>query len=144
MNNQTPAKTARTILFLDDDPFMVDVYSIKAKERGHILIPVMEGELALKKLREGLHPDLIVFDIRMPEMDGFAFAKALRDEHLADAIPLLVLSNQSEPEDFAQMKAFNVSAQFIKAHMLPNEMVTKFEQVINAWVPPQHTDAVSK
>jgi CheY-like chemotaxis protein len=131
----TPAQ--KTILFLDDDPFMIDVYSIKIYERGHTVIPMTHAQDALKKLREGLKPDVIAFDIRMPGMDGFQFAETLRKEHLADTIPLIVLSNQSEPEDFKRMKELGVAAQFIKAHMLPDEMVMKFEQVIGTWVPPQ-------
>jgi two-component system chemotaxis sensor kinase CheA len=129
--------TAKTILFLDDDPFMIDVYSIKIGERGHTVVPVLDAKKALQKLRDGLKPDVIAFDIRMPGMDGFAFAEALRKEHLADGIPLVVLSNQSEPEDFARMKSFGVAAQFIKAHMLPDEMVTQFEKVIEKGAPPQ-------
>ncbi len=131
----TPAQ--KTILFLDDDPFMIDVYSIKIFERGHTVVPVTKAQDALKKLREGLKPDVIAFDIRMPGMDGFQFVEALRKEHLADTTPLIVLSNQSEPEDFKRMQELGVAAQFIKAHMLPDEMVNKFEQVIGTWVPPQ-------
>lgn len=127
----------RTILFLDDDPFMVDVYSIKIHERGHTVIPITDPKVALQKLRDGLKPDVIAFDIRMPGMDGFQFVDALRKEHLADTTPLIVLSNQSEPEDFKKMKEYGVAAQFIKAHMLPDEMVNKFEQVIGTWIPPQ-------
>lgn len=116
---------------------MVDVYSIKIHERGHIVLPMKRAEDALAKLRGGLKPDVIAFDIRMPGMDGFQFVETLRKEYLADTIPLIVLSNQSEPEDFKRMKDFGVAAQFIKAHMLPDEMVSKFEQVIGAWIPPQ-------
>lgn len=131
------------ILFVDDDPFMVDVYSVKIRERGHHVQVETDAREALNKLRKGLSPNIIAFDIRMPGMDGFAFAEALRKEHLADAIPLVVLSNQSEPEDFAKMKSYGVSGQYIKAHMLPDEMVTKFEQIIDGWVPPQGGGAVS-
>ncbi|MFM2414334.1 MAG: hypothetical protein RI911_27 [Candidatus Parcubacteria bacterium] len=127
----------KTILFLDDDPFMIDVYSIKIFERGHTVVPVTDANTALQKLRDGLKPDIIAFDIRMPKMDGFQFVAALRAEHLADTTPLVVLSNQSEPEDFAKMKEYHVAAQFIKAHMLPDEMVTKFEEVMKTWTPPQ-------
>ncbi len=127
----------RTILFVDDDPFMVDVYSVKIHERGHVVIPVTDAKAALEKIRAGLKPDVIAFDIRMPGMNGFEFVEVLRKEHLADTTPLIVLSNQSEPEDFKKMKDFGVAAQFIKAHMLPDEMVNKFEQIIGTWIPPQ-------
>lgn len=122
-----------TILFVDDDEFIVDIYATKILERGHQVIPCQSAKIALQKLHDGAKPNIIVADIIMPHMNGFEFVKVLRDEHLADTIPVVVLSNQSEPEDFARMKDLRVAGQFIKAQSLPDEMVSKIEQVIQNW-----------
>ena len=122
-----------TILFLDDDEFIVDIYATKILERGHVVVPCQSAKVALEKLRGGLRVDIIVADIIMPQMNGFEFIKTLRDEHLAEGLPIIVLSNQSEPEDFARMKDLKVAGQFIKAQSLPDEMVSKIEQVVVGW-----------
>ena len=59
------------ILIVDDDKFLLDMYSIKFSEHGFELESASSGEEALKKVSGDWRPDIYLVDILMPAMDGF-------------------------------------------------------------------------
>ena len=61
----------KKILIVDDDEFLLDMYVLKFKESGFDVIACRGGEETLKKIREGLKPDVMLLDIVMPAIDGF-------------------------------------------------------------------------
>lgn len=129
--NVTPIPAPATILLVDDDEFIVDIYGIKFSEHGHTVVPCLNADDALQKLRNGFKPDVIVSDLIMPFVDGFDFLKALRAEHLADVVPVVVLSNQDDFVDFEKTKQYGVAAHFVKIHSTPAEVVALVEGVIH-------------
>jgi CheY-like chemotaxis protein len=125
-----------TALIVDDDPFIMDIYSIKFTEHHHTIIPCSTPEEALKKLRTGTRPDIVISDLIMPFVDGFDFCKIVRDEHLADDIPLVVLSNQDDSRDFAKTSELKVTAHYIKIRSSPTETLKLIEGVVNHFRDP--------
>jgi two-component system, chemotaxis family, chemotaxis protein CheY len=121
-----------TILIVDDDPFIIDI---------HKIVACLSAEDALKKLRTGLVPDIIVTDLIMPVIDGFDFVRTLREEHIADSTPIIVLSNQDDYTDFEKTKSLNVTAHYIKIHSTPAETVGLIEGVLQH---VRHTDKYPK
>jgi CheY-like chemotaxis protein len=119
-----------TILLVDDDPFIIDIYTIQFGQHRHNVVSCLSADEALKKVRTGFTPDIIVSDLIMPYMDGFDFIKALREEHLADAVPIVVLSNQDDYTDFEKTKNLNVVAHYIKIHSTPAETIALIEGVL--------------
>jgi len=61
----------KKILIIDDDNFLIDMYSLKFSKSNFSVTSALGPEIALEKLREGLVPDIILLDIVMPVMDGF-------------------------------------------------------------------------
>jgi len=59
----------------------------------------------------------------MPELDGFAFLKMLSDEHLADGVLKIVLTNQSDESERAKAAELGASKYIVKASMIPSEVV---------------------
>jgi len=80
------------VLFIEDHADGREAYAALASTVGLDMVAVGDGREALRRLRDGLRPCLILLDLRMPEMDGFAF----RREQLADPalarIPVAVVS----------------------------------------------------
>ena len=72
------AENNKKILLVDDDEFLLDMYSLKFRESGFQIELARGGEEALKLLRGGLEPDVILLDIVMPVIDGFEFLKVIR------------------------------------------------------------------
>lgn len=134
---ETKAEKPLTIMLVDDDAFIIDIYSVKLTERGHTIVPFQLATAALDKLRTGWKPDILVTDLIMPHMNGFEFLKVVHSENLAAGIPIVVMSNQSEPEDYARTREYGATVEFVKVHSLPREMVRLIEQTYEYFHSPQ-------
>ena len=81
----------KKILVVDDDPDQREVICSSLKEAGFDIVTATNGIEGLKKARAG-SPDLIVLDVMMPEMDGFAVCVTLREDDATASIPVLMLT----------------------------------------------------
>ena len=86
------AGSARKILLVDDSPFFRDMLAPLIKAAGYQVVPAGSAAEALTALRSGAAIDLVVTDIEMPDMDGFALAQAMRDMPAAAGIPIIALA----------------------------------------------------
>ena len=91
------------VLVVDDNPNNLQALAALLKDRGYKARPVPSGDLALKAAKSQ-PPDLILLDINMPEMDGFAVCERLKADHALKDIPVIFLSARSETLD--KVKAF--------------------------------------
>lgn len=78
------------ILIVDDDPDILDVEAEALSRRGYRVAKATNGEEALNMIAEA-EPQLILLDMRMPVMDGWAFTRALRDRY-GRRIPIVVVT----------------------------------------------------
>jgi len=85
------------ILIVDDDPDMRLAIASVLNSRSYQVIEACDGQEALRKLREE-KPDLMLLDLLMPGMDGFAVIKELRDSPTKGYpdLPILVISSVRE------------------------------------------------
>jgi CheY-like chemotaxis protein len=90
---------AGTVLVVDDDPVTRTVVSaiLKLEEDYHV-VEAEDGRRALE-LARSVRPALIVLDVTMPELDGFAVCRALRADHELAAMRVLILSGHGDQED---------------------------------------------
>lgn len=85
-----------TVLVVDDNPD-VRAYMRRHLEEAYRVVEAMNGRTALEQTRSVL-PDLIISDVMMPEMDGFSFCKALKQDPELDFIPIILLTAKASPE----------------------------------------------
>jgi two-component system chemotaxis sensor kinase CheA len=91
-------QSARSLLFVDDSAFFRNMLSPVLKAAGYEVTAVASARDALAMLKAGRRFDVLVTDLDMPGMDGFALAEAVREEaHLA-GMPIIALSSYSSPE----------------------------------------------
>ena len=85
------------ILVVDDDPDIVEAISAVLEAHSHQVITARDGEEGLDKLKEE-RPDLMILDLLMPRMDGFAVLKELQDPRRSkySNIPVLILTSVRE------------------------------------------------
>ncbi len=80
------------ILLVDDDRDIRETLGEMLSEEGFVVEASWNGETALARLREGLHPDVILLDIMMPAMDGLTFRSFQRKEPALADIPVVGLT----------------------------------------------------
>lgn len=85
------------ILIVDDDPDVRLAIGSVLKSRSYEVVEARDGEEGLVKLREG-KPDLMLLDLLMPNMDGFAVIKELQDSQWSEYhnMPVLIVSSIRE------------------------------------------------
>jgi two-component system, chemotaxis family, sensor kinase CheA len=83
----------RSVLLVDDSPFFRNMLVPVLQAAGYGVTAVASAKEALALLKDGLAVDVAVTDIEMPEMDGFAFAEAVRGSPQTANLPVIALSS---------------------------------------------------
>ncbi|MGQ0606846.1 MAG: response regulator [Chloroflexota bacterium] len=89
---------SHSVLIVEDDPAIRDVYVELLASEGHAVSQAAHGEEAMGMLLDGTRPCVIVADLLMPILDGWGLAARLATEPRLASIPLVVLSAQA-PSD---------------------------------------------
>ncbi|HBB66595.1 MAG: hypothetical protein A2X28_01500 [Elusimicrobia bacterium GWA2_56_46] len=85
----------KTVLVVDDDPNVGLLISAVLKKFNYTVVTLYSGEEVLRFL-DNDKPDLILMDLRMPGLDGYALCKRIRDNPATHGLPIIVLSGVSE------------------------------------------------
>ncbi|RJP30220.1 MAG: response regulator [Actinobacteria bacterium] len=87
----------KRILLADDDPDVVEVVSMLLEDEGYEIITAKDGGEALEKI-EAESPDLVILDLLMPRVDGFAVINTLHEPRFERwaGTPLIVLTSVRE------------------------------------------------
>jgi DNA-binding response OmpR family regulator len=86
------------VLLADDDASLLEVLALAFEDAGHSVLRASTGVAALAKIRSE-HPSLVVSDINMPGLDGFALCKRLREA--GNRVPVLLLTSRDTEIDEA-------------------------------------------
>jgi len=111
------------ILVVDDTPANLKLLTSILSANGYKVRPASSGMIALRSV-EAILPDLILLDIRMPEIDGFEVCKKLKaDKHTRD-IPVIFISAMDDVKD--KVKAFNVGGiDYVTKPFEPEEVLAR-------------------
>ena len=114
-----------SIFIIDDDKFLLDMYTMKFTEREFIVEVAFGSMEALEKMQGGLKPDIILLDIVMPTMDGFELLTEIKKKNLAAGAVIIILSNLGQQEDVDKGTRLGADGYIIKASSTPTEVVDK-------------------
>ncbi|MDB5182402.1 MAG: hypothetical protein JWO47_186 [Candidatus Saccharibacteria bacterium] len=109
------------IAIVEDDSAISQMYSIKFETEGYEVQSAENGKLGLE-LIEKMHPDIVLLDLMMPEMNGDEVLVALRKTDWGKDIKVIILTNMGEQEAPEILKTLNVSAFIVKADMTPKQV----------------------
>lgn len=87
----------KTILTVDDSRTMRDMLMLALSKVGYRVVQAEDGVHGLEVLQSA-RPDVIITDINMPRMDGFGFIAGVRSNARHRAVPILVLTTESDTE----------------------------------------------
>lgn len=120
----------KRILLIDDDEFLLDMYSLKFREAGFQVELARGGEAALNLLRPGAKMDVILLDVVMPVIDGFEFLRIIKKENLQKGAFIIILSNLGQKEDVDKALALGADDYIVKANSTPSEVVKKVQELL--------------
>ncbi len=117
------------ILLIEDESAIADMYAIKFRKAGYIITVARDGAEGLRRAQE-TPPDLILLDIIMPRMDGFAVLAGLKQHSATSAIPVVLLTNLGQEEDIQRGLAAGAIDYLIKANHTPAEVLAKVKKIL--------------
>jgi len=80
------------ILVVEDDADIAEAMVAILEGEGYAVVHASDGEEALRVLRDGLRPSLIVLDLLMPRMDGLQFRRVQQSDPNISRVPVVVVS----------------------------------------------------
>ena len=117
------------ILIIDDDQFLLDMYSVKFKESGFLVESAKNGSEATEK-SQLFSPDIVLVDIVMPNMDGFETIRSLREKTGA-SVKIIALSNLDQRDNIDKALSSGADDYIIKADFTPSQVLEKVKQILN-------------
>lgn len=124
------ATLSHSIVLVDDDAAIRDLYSSALIEAGYSVTTAKDGEDGLNKIKSK-HPDLIILDLMMPKMDGREVLKTLKSDPTLNKIPVVILSaliTELEKHDSMASGALDyIEKSDIES---PDQLVTKVKSVL--------------
>jgi DNA-binding response OmpR family regulator len=114
-----------TILVVDDDKKIVDLVSLYLRKEGYTVLVAPDGRAALDSARQQ-HPDLIVLDLLLPEVDGLNVCQTLREE---SQVPIIMLTARSTDED--KLLGLDLGADdYLTKPFSPRELMARIRAVL--------------
>jgi two-component system alkaline phosphatase synthesis response regulator PhoP len=123
------------ILIVDDDADIIEAISVVLEAHEYTVVTAQDGEEGLAKLREE-KPSLMILDLLMPRMDGFAVCKELLDPRWTKYanIPILILTSVKEEAGHHRYELetglqLNV-ADYVEKPIDPHALLTRVEKLL--------------
>jgi len=117
------------IAIIEDDIVISQMYRMKFEAEGFEVQTADNGRKGVE-LATSMHPDIILLDIRMPEMNGDEALKAIRATTWGKHVPVLVLTNLGEEEAPSSLKALGIHSYIVKADFTPRQVVERVKQAL--------------
>ena len=127
-----------TILVVDDDPDVAKFLTEQTRETGWVIVGVENGREALRWLG-ARRPSLILLDLFMPEMDGFAFVTEMQRHEEWDFIPIIVLTAKDVTAEERRRLDGSVERILRKDAFEQTELLQALRRYLRRTVPAQGT-----
>ncbi|MFC1699262.1 response regulator [Candidatus Omnitrophota bacterium] len=106
---------AKKILVVDDNRDTQELVAYRLKASGYEVISAPDGETGLRKMKED-RPDLVILDVRMPQMDGFECCRIARSDPELKGLPIIFLSTAAQAWDLKKGKQVGADGYVIKPY----------------------------
>ena len=119
----------KRILLVEDDAEIVELLRFNLKKAGFAVGTASEGVEGLKKARS-LLPDLILLDLMLPELDGFAVCEILRRDAGTASIPIIILTAMSS--QLARVAGLSCGANdYFTKPFSTKALLSRIEEILN-------------
>jgi two-component system cell cycle response regulator len=117
------------MLVIEDNPANLELMAYLLQAFGHSALMARDGEEGLAMARREL-PDLIVCDVQMPRMDGYALARQLKDAPETSAVPIIAVTALAMVGDSDRIMAHGFDG-YIAKPIVPETFVAQVENFLD-------------
>ena len=117
----------KRILVIEDERPLARALELKLAHEGFEVETVSNGADGMAFLEKS-QVDLVVCDLIMPKMDGFAFLEALRKND--NKVPVIILTNLSQPDDQERVLALGAKDFFVKSDISVADVVAHIKKIV--------------
>ena len=126
--DEAKTQIKKKILLVEDDNALADIYFKRLDSEGFEVKRVNNGESALAAAVE-FHPDLIVLDIMMPEINGFEVLDILKNTPATAQINVMMLTALGQESDQEKAKTLGADAYLVKSQIITGEVVSRIKSM---------------
>jgi signal transduction histidine kinase len=135
----TPREAPDRILIIDDDKIIVEILTQSLTLAGYAVSSAFDGEEGLALVR-GQKPDLILLDVMMPKMDGYAVCRQIKGNPETRFIPVIILTALTDRDD--KLRALEVGAdEFIRKPPDRQELLIRIRSLLRTKKLHQQVEA---
>jgi two-component system, OmpR family, alkaline phosphatase synthesis response regulator PhoP len=110
------------VMIVEDDPMILDMYVHKFQQEGFAVVSHDRGDGAIE-LANQEKPSILLLDIILPGLDGFAILAALKDNPETKNIKIVLLTNLGQDEDKKKGIDMGAVGYIVKSSRTPGEVV---------------------
>ncbi len=129
---------AKRILAVDDEKHILRLVQINLEKAGYEVVTASNGREALEAVK-AQHPDLIVMDVMMPEMDGLEALQNLKNDEATATIPVVMLTAKAQDADVFQGWQSGADLYLTKPFN-PMELLTFVRRILDAHTETEKGD----
>lgn len=118
------------IVIVEDDSMIAEIYKKKFSESGFEVLMAVSGDEVLNLVKKE-KIDIILLDLIMPKMDGFAVTKELRGGKYDPNIKIIIFSNLNQMEDKEKAMGLGANGFITKSNYNPSELVAEVQRLAN-------------
>ena len=128
--NYMDETTKKTILCVEDEPEMIDLIRLILSRRGYIVQGAPGGVEGIRMIREH-HPDLVLLDLMMPDMDGWEVYQQMKADQAMREIPVIVVTAKAQNIDKVLGLHIAKVDDYIAKPFSPQELMDSVDKVLN-------------
>jgi len=118
-----------SILLVEDDSFLTDIYTIKLKEAGFSIRTALNRDQCFERIEEEM-PDIVLLDVVLPSVCGIDILKEIKADHKYDKIKVIILSNLGQKEEIEEGIKLGAEKYLIKADNTPSQVVKEIKEIL--------------
>lgn len=119
----------KKILIVEDELQLLNSLKIKIRHEGFTVFVAKDGAEGLRIALKN-KPDLILLDVIMPKMDGIEMLKRLRRDAWGKDVPVILLSNDDDPDHIKETLKDNATDYLIKSDWRLEDIITKVKETL--------------